>query len=169
LALGGLLETNETVFAFASGVVNQGQSSNSSDFGANTWLVVLTSERFLFVDSALFSDAVDTQSVRLNRVQAVSASQGWVLGKIMVDIGSRTLTVDNCQKADVKVMADLANKLLRSAEQKQELQGAVSSDSKHPTNPSGLEDLERLAALKASGALTDEEFTEAKKRILANL
>jgi hypothetical protein len=84
LALGGLIEDDETVYAFASGIVSQSDRSNGSDFGANTWLVALTSERILFVDCALLSDSIDTQTVRLNRVQAVSASQGWLLGKIML-------------------------------------------------------------------------------------
>lgn len=174
LALGGLIEDDEIVYAFASGIVSQSDRSNGSDFGANTWLVALTSERFLFVDCALLSDSIDTQTVRLNRVQAVSASQGWLLGKIMVDIGNRTITVDNCQKAHVTVLADLANRLLREREE-----NPVATNSNQlakqtgvspaPVAQSGLDALERLAALRASGALTDDEFTAAKARILAAL
>ncbi len=107
------LEKEEVVFALTSGVMSQTSTSNAFDWGANTWLVVLTNERFLFLDHALMSQSVDTQSIRHNSVQAVSASQGIMLGKIQVDLGSRVVIVDNCNKESVKVMASLANKWLR--------------------------------------------------------
>ena len=115
-ALPKYLESGEVVFALASGLMKQTGTSNFSDSGVNTWLVVLTSERFLFMDAALLTSSIDTQSVRLNKVQAISASQGFILGKISIDLGSRLITIDNCSKDAVKVMADLANKWLREKE-----------------------------------------------------
>lgn len=170
--LGGFLEPGEIVYALASGVVSQTHTSNNSDFGANTWLVALTSERFLFIDCALLSNSVDTQTIRLDRVQAVSASQGWILGKITVDIGNRAVIVDNCQKAHVKAMADIANKLLRERERgenKKPNQTAVDARSQSSSTLDKLAALERLAALKTAGVLSEEEFTEAKAKILNSL
>lgn len=115
-ALSSYLEPGEVVFALSSGMMKQTATSNAFDFGVNTWLVVLTSERFLFLDAALLTSSIDTQSVRLNKVQAISASQGFALGKISIDLGSRSITVDNCTKESVKVMADLANKWLKDLE-----------------------------------------------------
>lgn len=116
VALPKYLESGEVVFALASGLMEQTGTSNVTDAGVNTWLVVLTSERFLFMDAALLTSSIDTQSVRLDKVQAISASQGFVLGKISIDLGSRLITIDNCSKEAVKVMADLANKWLREKE-----------------------------------------------------
>lgn len=115
-ALAGFLEPGEVVFALACGLMNQTVTSNAFDVGLNTWLVVLTSERFLFLDAALLTSSIDSQSVRLSKVQAISASQGFALGKISIDLGSRLITVDNCTKESVKVMADLANKWLKDLE-----------------------------------------------------
>lgn len=115
-ALSGYLEPGEVVFALSSGLMNQTVTSNAFDLGVNTWLVVLTSERFLFLDAALLTSSIDTQSIRLNKVQAISASQGFALGKISIDLGSRLITIDNCTKESVKVMADLANKWLKDLE-----------------------------------------------------
>jgi hypothetical protein len=157
------LENDEVVFALTSGIMKQTGTSNSSDFGTNTWLVVLTNERFLFLDCAMLSSSVDTQSIRHDRVQAVSASQGWVLGKIQVDIGSRVIVIDNCQKATVSVIADLANKWLKELQQKRNLQkGNIEA-----TEESSLDKLEKLAKLLSIGALTEEEFKMAKMKILA--
>lgn len=160
------LEPGEVVFALTSGLMKQSEASNALDFGLNTWLVVLTSERFLFLDAAMLSTSVDTQSIRHDRVQAVSASQGWVLGKIMVDLGSRVLTIDNCKKATVKVIADLANKWIRAMSDK------ATTNAPHtqvPSQESPVDMLEKLAKLHVMGALTDDEFRIAKEKILSSL
>lgn len=115
--LANYLGENEVVFALVSGIMRQTETSNKLDAGLNTWLVVLTSERFLFLDAALLSSSIDSQSVRLDKVQAISASQGLLLGKISIDLGSRIIVVDNCLKEGVKVMADLANRWLVAKEQ----------------------------------------------------
>jgi hypothetical protein len=167
------LEDDEVVFALTSGMMTQTETSNSSDWGANTWLVVLTSQRFLFLDHAMLTSSVDTQSIRHNRVQAVSASQGWVFGKIMVDLGSRIVTIDNCTKATVKPLASLANKWHEELENKQAQPAA--SPAQAPAEPQQsaaidpLERLERLAKLHAAGALSDEEFSAAKSKLIESM
>jgi hypothetical protein len=156
------LEAGEIVYALTSGIVKHSETSNSSDWGSNTWLVALTNERFLFLDCALLTKSVDIQSIRLSRVQAVSSSQGWVLGKVMIDLGSRMATIDNCQKATVPIISDLANKLLRERE------GVAGAVEPMPATPSDdpVTKIERLAALHASGSLSDAEFAAAKAKIL---
>lgn len=134
------LENDEVVFALASGIMSQTKTSNSFDWGTNTWLVVLTNERFLFLDHAMLTKSVDTQSVRHDSVQAVSASQGLVLGKIQVDLGSRVIVIDNCQKAAVRVIADLANKWLRELKKKSRIPSTgISND--------GLQQMQELVNL----------------------
>ena len=165
-ALPEYLEPDEVVFALTSGIMEQTKTSNSFDFGTNTWLVVLTSDRFLFLDAAMLTSSVDTQSIRHDRVQAVSASQGWVLGKVMVDLGSRVLTIDNCQKATVKVIADLANKWLKELADKKNV---PAPQAQQLSEESPLDKLEKLAKLHSMGALSDEEFNAAKQKVLSSL
>jgi len=162
-ALPEYLEPDEVVFALTSGIMGQTGTSNAVEFGSNTWLVVLTTDRFLFLDCAMLSSSVDTQSVRHERVQAVSASQGFILGKITVDLGSRLLVVDNCQKATVKVIADLANKWLKEIKNTEKAPSAISADlSKTPL----MNLLERLTRLAKIGAISEQEFSIAKEKIL---
>ena len=160
------IEDDEVVFAVASGIMKQTETSNAFDWGNNTWLVVFTSERFLFLDHALLTSSVDTQSIRHDRVQAVSASQGWILGKITVDLGARTVVVDNCNKEAVSAMASVANKWLSVLQKKKE-------KSSTPVSSRGgnslVDEIKKLAELHAMGALTDEEFKDAKAKLLANM
>ena len=159
------LEDKEVVFALASGIMKQTHTSNWSDLGINTWIVVLTSERFLFLDHALLTRSVDTQSIRHDRVQAVSASQGLIYGKITVDLGARTVVVDNCEKASVSAMASLANKWLAALQKKKD----ESSTGGGPPGNSPLDEIKKLAELHSMGALTDEEFATAKAKLLASM
>ncbi len=159
------LEENEVVFALTSGIMEQTETSNAFDWGSNTWLVVLTSERFLFLDHAMLTSSVDTQSIRHDRVQAVSASQGWVLGKVTVDLGARTVVIDNCQKATVAAMADLANKWLAALQKR--TQEAATAGGTGDSSP--LDEIKKLAELHSMGALSDEEFAAAKTKLLASM
>jgi hypothetical protein len=84
----------------------------------------------------------------------------------MVDLGSRVLTIGDCEKTSVKVIADLANKWLNEL-----------SDNKNTITPhvqpspeeSPLDKLEKLAKLHAMGAISDEELGKAKEKILSSL
>lgn len=161
--LGDYLQKDEIVFALVSGIMSQSETSNDFDFGGNTWVAALTSERVLCLDHALLTSSVDTQSIRLNRIQAVSASQGWVLGKITIDIGARLITIDNCIKSDVKVFAELANELIREKED------SVSTVAAPTGKPSISEEILKLKELHSSGILTDDEFSAAKARLISQI
>lgn len=160
------LERGEVVFAVASGIMGQTMTSNFFDDGTNTWLVVLTSDRFLFLDPAMLSNSVDTQSVRHDRVQAVSASQGWVFGKITIDLGARTIVVDMCDKTSVAVMARLANKWLAVLQKNKDAPATVVAAT--PTS-TPLDELKKLAELHSIGAITDEEFATTKAKLLESM
>jgi len=164
-ALPDHLEDDEVVFAVVAGLMTQTQTSSAFDWGLNTWLVVLTNERFLFLDCAMLTSSVDTQSIRHDRVQAVSVSQGLLLGKIMIDLGSRMVVVDNCEKTAVRAVGDLANKWLRELEKKSK-EAAAGSNTAAVVDQSPLEQIEKLATLHSAGILTEDEFVEAKRKIL---
>ena len=159
------LNENEIVFALAAGVISQTTTSNNTDFGFNTWLAVLTDRRFLMLDHAMMSNSVDTQSIRHEHIQAVSSSQGWMFGKITIDIGNRSVAIDNCDKEHVKAFSRIANDWLESMARRVE---TVDSDPKSATLSSNLVgDIQRLAELKSSGMLTEEEFSAAKAALIA--
>lgn len=157
------LEPGEVVLGFTSGIMRQSSTSNRTDRGYNTWLVVLTTERFLFLDHAFLTKSVDTQSIRHNKIQAVSASQGFVLGAIQIDIGSRVVVIDNCPKGGVRKLASLANEQLRKLEEK----GATPPE--FVQRLSAADEIEKLNKLKDGGALTEEEYNGAKAALLKAL
>jgi hypothetical protein len=155
------LTEGEIVFALASGILSQTETSNSMDFGTNTWLIVLTDKRVLLLDHAMLSSSVDTQSVRHDKIQAISASQGWMFGKLTIDIGNRSILVDNSNKKDVKVFAELANDWFEFR--------ADQSVPNQPSTSDPISELARLADMKSAGILDDDEFSAAKAKILSRI
>lgn len=158
------LEDDEVVFALTSGIMKQTHTSNKSDLGCNSWLVVLTSERFLFLDHAFWTKSVDTQSIRHDHVQAVSASQGWLFGKVVVDIGARTVVIDNCIKETVKTIANLCNKWIAVSQKNRETVPACDTNK----SASFVDEMKNLVDLHSAGVLTDEEFALAKTKLLVS-
>ena len=162
------LQDSEVVFALTAGVVSQTTTSNATDFGLNTWLGVLTDRRILMLDHALLSESVDTQSIRHDRIQAVNSSQGWMFGKVTIDIGNRSVIIDNCDKDHVKAFTRIANEWLEHLSRRGE------DESKNPKNDASpdrdlFEEIKKLAELKDSGILSEEEFSKAKASLLAKM
>lgn len=152
------LEEDEVVFALTYGKVSQSGRSSSLEFSPNTWLVALTSKRFLAIDHATLTTLVRTQSVEHDRVQSVSASQGWMLAKVLIDIGDLSIVIRAFQKATVPVFVDLANEWLSEFK--------AFRPTQESSDLSPIEQLEKLALLKSSGVLSDDEFEATKKKIL---
>ena len=159
------LEEGETVLALSSGIMVQTETSNLLDGGLNTWLAVVTDRRLLFLDHAMLTTSVDEQVIRLDRVQAVSSSQGFILGKISIDLGARVLVIDNCIKEHVKTWAKMANTAIAEREEAQTAPVAPAA----PVESDPIAKLKELGALKEAGVLTQEEFDTTKAALLAKL
>jgi len=159
------LQAGEVVICFTAGVMSNTGDSNSTDLGVSTWLVVLTDRRFLFLDAALLTKSIDVHSILHKNVQAVRVAQGFVFGKINIDTGGRSTIIDNCEKNTVKVLGDLANDWLQILEERK----STPQEPATPSGESGLDKLKKLGELKALGLVSEQEFNEAKAKVLAAL
>ncbi len=163
-ALPGQLQSGEVVLGFTAGIMANTGDGNITDLLPSTWVIVLTDRRFLCLDSALLTKSLDVHSILHKNVQGVFVAQGFILGKISIETGGRTTVIDNCEKKTVKILGDLANDWLQVLEERKSLPQSTVN-----TEESGLDKLKKLAELKELGALTLEEFEEAKAKILAAL
>ena len=159
------LESGEVVFCFTGGVMSNTGDGNNTDFGISTWLIVLTDRRFLFLDAAMLSSSIDVHSILHRNVQAVRVAQGFILGKINIDTGGRSTLIDNCEKKTVKVIGDLANEWLQVLEERK----ATPQEFVAAPVESGLDKLKKLGELKALGLVSEQEFDNAKAKVLESL
>lgn len=158
--LGNHLEKDEVVLFIINGILSQVKINNVLEFGTNNWICVLTNERILCLHHAIGRKAIDIQIILYEKIQSISSSQGWFFGKINIDIGSRTVVLDNAPKHHVLTFASLVNKFLI------EMQNTKKLYSNKYRNI--ISDLEKLVNLRKNGEITDFEFNTMKKKLIKN-
>lgn len=143
-----VMTPGETIHAMTSGLLD-----------GNTWLITVTDKRVLFLDKGMVY-GLKQMEMPIAQISAVSHRTGMLLGKIDVSTAGGTKSITQIQKADVPKVAQIISDLVhRPAAAAPPANAAVSSDDV-------VSQLERLAALKAAGALTDEEFQHQKSKLM---
>jgi lambda repressor-like predicted transcriptional regulator len=139
-----LLE-GEEVLALTSGIMD-----------GNTWLLTVTDRRILLLDKGMIF-GLKQLDMPLSQIKSVSHKKGLLFGEILIDTGGQIKTVKNISKNDApKVCAIIAQTLHSSAGPAKAQSGGTDV----------VAQLEKLAALKEKGLLTDEEFAAQKAKLL---
>jgi hypothetical protein len=136
------------------------QAMTSGYLDGNTWLVTVTDKRVLFIDKGLIY-GLNQMELPLSQIRSISHKTGIIFGKIEVSTGGGTKIIDNIEKSDVKKIAQIISDLINKPKEINTAQAQVKS------NDDVVSRLERLAALKNQGILTEDEFREQKARILS--
>jgi hypothetical protein len=139
----------ETIHAMTSGFLD-----------GNTWLVTVTDRRVLFLDKGMIF-GLKQMELPLSQISAISHKTGLLLGKIEVSTAGGTKLIDMIEKKDVtkvaQIISELVNRTRNGQLAPQPFQGT----------PDVASQLERLAALKNQGILTEAEFQQQKAKLLS--
>ena len=144
-----VLSEGETIRGFTSGACDE-----------NTWLIVVTDRRLLFLDKGLIY-GLKQMELPLHQISAISHETGLVFGEVHVSTAGGTKKINRVPKKDVLKIAQIMSDLLKPASRTQE--PAPAGDNADDV----VSQLERLAALKEKGVLTEEEFQAQKAKLLA--
>lgn len=154
-----VLADDEKILALTSGFM-QGK----------TWLGVCTDRRVLFLDRGLIYGLRQLQ-MNLDRIQSIDSSFGLVFGSIRVWDGATAMVITLVLKSTIPYFVKttqqamdhykrtLVYDVVRSAQSVEKRESASSSNF--------ITELERLSQLRASGALSKEEFDAAKRKLLS--
>ncbi|MGZ2746386.1 PH domain-containing protein [Burkholderia stagnalis] len=143
----------EQVLAFSSGLMD-----------GNTWLIVLTDHRVLFLDKGLIY-GLKQISINLDKVNSVSGTTGIMFGEIRIEDGASERIVKNVWK---KTVVPFTNKVRDAIREYTRASQPAAAAPVAPAADDVVSKLERLAALKERGILTDAEFADQKAKILAS-
>ena len=150
-----ILQDNEQILAFSSGFMD-----------GNTWLISLTDRRIIFLDKGLIY-GLKQDIIPLNRVNAISGKTGMMFGNIQVTDGARTRIIKNVWKKTVITFTNKVQETLDAINKSPVLRS--SENTQQPaTKENKYEELEKLAALKEKGLISEEEFNQEKKKLLDN-
>lgn len=100
-----VLDSQEQVLAFSSGLHN-----------GNTWLIVLTDQRILFIDKGMIF-GVKTSSIELDRVNNFDYEKGIFFGSISIGSNAETYEITNVWK---KTVEPFTKKLRQAVKARQE-------------------------------------------------
>ena len=159
-----VLNDNEQILALTSGLMSN-----------RTWLAVCTSRRVLFIDRGMFFGLRQLQ-MNLDRIQAIDSSFGLLFGTIRVWDGAASMTISMVLKSTVapfvKTVQDAMDRYKRLMVS--DLASAATNAHATATATGSLaqnqliNELERLAKLKAEGHLTEQEYAAAKAKMLSH-
>lgn len=145
-----VLSEGEQVLAFSSGYMD-----------ANTWLIVLTDERVIFLDKGLIY-GLKQVSISLDKINSISGKTGILLGEIAIEDGASSRIIKNVWKKTVVPFTNMVRDAIKEKENKKNLRTAPENN----INPDPVGRIEKLSLMLSKGLITEAEFLEQKQRIL---
>ncbi len=145
-----ILADDEAVLALTSGFMD-----------GNTWLVVCTGKRVIFLDKGMLY-GLKQRETPLERINSIEQKTGMFFGSIGIWDGAALMEITNVMKKTVRPFVEAVN---GAREAMKKAEGAA----QHPAAPSSgdvASQLERLADLRDRGILSDDEFQSQKDKIL---
>lgn len=144
-----LLLEGEQVLTFSSGIMDN-----------NTWLIALTDKRIIFINKGLIF-GVKHAIINLDKINGIEGSTGLLFGQITINDGAVVRKITNVWKKTVKYFVSKTLEAIDNLnKQKNEPAPAQTQAVDVATQ------LEKLAALKEKGILTEEEFAAQKAKLL---
>lgn len=144
-----ILAENEQVSNIIQGTYDNGQG-----------ILISTDRRLIFIDKGIMY-GLKVEDFPLNKITSIQYETGMLLGKVKIHTSSNVATIDNVEKGSARKFAEFVRDKLS--------QPIGQMSSQNSSVPNVLEQLEKLAKLKENGIITEEEFTEQKKKLLEKL
>ena len=148
--LPNIMYAGETLEYLMSGFMN-----------GNTWLIVCTNKRILFLDKGLIFGCKQLE-IPLDKVNSVETSKGLLLGSIKVWDGASAMKIDNVQKFALQPFVTAINNAREALKNNNQ---QIKVEKNNDTNDY-IKELEKLAELKEKGIITEDEFLSKKKQLL---
>lgn len=147
--LPGLLWEDEVVEKLVQGLYNNSQG-----------VLIATNKRLVFVDKGLVKLRVE--DFPYDKMSSIQYELGVVFGKITIYTSGHRGEIRQVQKQRAADFCDYVRARITSS-----TPHAGAAQSSVPSSQDSLEHLDKLAKLHEQGSLTDEEFSQAKKRLLS--
>lgn len=146
--LPNILSNSERVDNIIQGTYDNGQG-----------VLISTNSRLVFIDKGLIY-GLKVEDFPLDKISSIQYETGLIFGKVKIYTSGNTAVIDNIEKTSARKFAEFVRNKLSQPKELQ-LQGTPQIDI--------FEKIEKLAKLKESGILSEEEFMEQKKKLLEKL
>ncbi|MGW9860572.1 PH (Pleckstrin Homology) domain-containing protein/putative oligomerization/nucleic acid binding protein [Staphylococcus epidermidis] len=143
-----LLKENEEIMYVTSGL-----------YDANTYLIVCTDLRLLFLDKGLIY-GLKFHEFPFDKINSVSYKKGLMFGEILIHHGSSSITIGSIEKKTVAIMAETIQKQM---ENKKSFSKEITNTN---SNFSVADELLKFKQLLDAGVISQEEFDKKKNELL---
>lgn len=126
-------------------------------------ILVSTDRRLIFIDKGLIF-GLKVEDFPHDRISSIQYETGIILGTIKIHTSGNIAKIDNVEKASARQFCEFVRDFI-SRPKETSAPFVIQNNSE----PSVLDQLEKLAKLKENGILTQEEFDEQKKKLLGKL
>lgn len=130
----------------------------------NTWLIACTDKRILFLDKGMIF-GLKQKEIPLDKIHSIECTTGLMFAKIKIWSGATSTEVEQISKDSAKIAVDKINKYI-DLNKKATIKSIASEEKQGDEDL--ISKLEKLATLKEKGVLSEEEFKQAKLKILSN-
>lgn len=151
-----VLSEDERILALTSGFMDN-----------HTWLCVCTNHRVLFLDRGMFFGLRQVQ-MNLDRIQSIDSSFTIFFGRLRLWDGASSISIGLVLKSTIAPFVRTVQEAMDQYKRQMahDMLQSVTGVAPQRTPTGWLTELERLAELKRSGQLTEQEFQDAKKKLL---
>jgi len=136
----------------------------AGQYGGGQGLVVQTTARLLFLKDGRMKQTIE--DFPISKISSVQWSGAMMTGKLLIFASGNKAEITNIAKQDGKVMADRLRDLISDVPAAAPAPPVAPTQIQTTPASSVADELSKLAELKDSGVLSDEEFAEQKARLL---
>lgn len=145
-------------------VLHEGESIKGLTSGlmdANTWLIVCTDRRIVFLDKGLIY-GLQRKDTPLEKINSIEHKTGMIFGKITIREAGTEMTISNIYKETVAPFVESVNTAIEELKNSSNVEAAAKNEHLDVASQLG-----KLADLRDRGVLTEEEFQGQKKKLLS--
>ena len=139
--------------------------ASGKDYTHNGLFIATNRRCFFFYKGGIITKVIAEQ-FPYNKLSSVSFHSGFIAADLLIQSsGANVFKVGMIEKKEIQELCDFLNTKAREATQIQVPITPVQTQAHVPTDDL-VAQLEKLATLKANGILSDEEFAQAKAKLL---
>jgi hypothetical protein len=127
-------------------------------------VLVCTNKRLIFINKGVFN--LKVEDFPLNNVSSIQYETGMIFGKITIFASGNRAEIDQVEKKRTRTFAEYARSKISASSSTEQPQSTIQASVGVDSADIMIEKLEKLAALKDRGVLTEDEFLTQKEKIL---
>lgn len=130
--------------------------ATSGFWKGNTWLIVSTNKRILFLDKGMFFGLKQIE-IPINKINSIGFKKGLILGEIEIWDGASKMKIENVSKDTLSPFVDAVNKTRNKID-------TLNNNTK--SQISAADEILKFKSLLDQGIISQEEFDKKKKDLL---